>query len=329
MRTLICRLCTGIILASCLSGAAAAADKPVILRFPHTQVTEHPYHIALLKMAESVKQKTNGRIQIQVFPASQLGNDPAILEGMAMGSMDFGIMGGAWLATWHPPLAIFDANYVFKSLDHMYRFAATPVAQEMYEASRTKRGIRVLDTWYFGTRQLTTRNKPIQTPDDLKGVKIRAVNNPLSLANARAMGANATPMAFPEVYMGLSQGVVDGQENPLPTIVGNKFYEVQKYLNLTSHCIQATFVLVSEKSFQSLSAQDRAILEEAARGTRDFYNKLVLDREESDVKFVQEKGMTVIRPDLEPFRAKALKEIPPQFESQWGKGLYERIQQMN
>jgi tripartite ATP-independent transporter DctP family solute receptor len=313
-------------LVSSMSATATAAEK--ILRWPHTQVTDHPYHIALTKVAEIVKQKSDGRIEIQVFPASQLGNDPAVLEGMAMGSIDFGIMGGAWLSTWYPPLAIFDANYVFRSLDHMYKFADTPLAQEMFEASRAKRGIRVLDTWYFGTRQLTTRNKPIRTPDDLKGMKIRAVNNPLSIANARAMGANATPMAFPEVYMGLSQGVMDGQENPLPTIVGNKFYEVQKYLNLTSHCIQATFPLVSEKTFQSLSPKDRAIVQEAVKSARDFYNKMMLEREESDQKFVQEKGMTVITPDLEAFRAKALKEIPPQFEAQWGKGLYEKIQQM-
>jgi TRAP-type C4-dicarboxylate transport system substrate-binding protein len=127
--------------------------------------------------------------------------------------------------------------------------------------------------------------------------------------------------------MGLSQGVMDGQENPLPTIVGNKFFEVQKFLNLTEHSVQATFPLISEKAFQSLSPNDRTILQETVKGMRNAYNKMVLDREESDLRFLKERGMTVVTADVEVFRAKALKEIPPQFEAQWGKGLYERIQQ--
>lgn len=308
-----------------LLGPALAAEK--VLRFPHTQTTDHPYQIGLLKVADVIKQKTNGRIEIKLFPGSQLGNDPDILEQMSMGSVDFGIMGGAWLGTWHAPFGIFDAGYVFENLEQMYKFADTAAAQEMFNALRAKRGIRILDTWYFGTRQLTT-NKSVRTPDDLKGVKIRAVNNPLSIATVRALGANATPMAFPEVYMGLSQGIMDGQENPLPTIVGNKFYEVQKFLILTGHQIQATFVLMSEKTFQSLSPQDQAIVQDTVKSTRSFYNNLMLEQEMSYLKFVQDKGVKVVTPDLEPFRAKALKELPPQFDSQWGKGLYEKIRQM-
>jgi tripartite ATP-independent transporter DctP family solute receptor len=316
-----------VFLASLSLPLSAHAGSSVVLRWPHSQPPDHPYHIALNKVAEVVREKTEGRVQIQIYPAGQLGNDPAILEGMAMGTLEMGIMGGALLSPWYPPISVFDANYVFSSLDHMYKFTETPIAQEMFDALRNRRGIRVLDTWYYGTRQVTTKNKPVKTPDDLKGLKIRVPNTPLTIANVRAMGANATPMAFTEVYMGLSQGVMDGQENPLPTIVGNKFFEVQKFLNLTEHSVQATFPLISEKAFQSLSPNDRTILQETVKGMRNAYNKMVLDREESDLRFLKERGMTVVTADVEVFRAKALKEIPPQFEAQWGKGLYERIQQ--
>ena len=105
----------------------------------------------------------------------------------------------------------------------MYKFNETPLAKEMFNALKTRRNIRILDTWYYGTRQLTTKNKPVKTPDDMKGLKIRVPNAPLTVANMKAMGGNPTPMAFTEVYLSLSQGIVDGQENPLPTIVGNKF----------------------------------------------------------------------------------------------------------
>lgn len=320
---------SGVFVIVCLLFAAtASAGSPLLLRWPHSQPTDHPYHIALTRVAEMVGQKTDGRVQVQVYPASQLGNDPAVLEGMAMGTIEMGIMGGALLSPWYAPISIFDANYAFTSLDHMYKFADASLAQEMFDALRSRRGIRVLDVWYYGTRQLTTKNKAIKTPDDLRGMKIRVPNTPLTIANIRAMGANATPMAFTEVYMGLSQGVMDGQENPLPTIVGNKFFEVQKFVNMTHHSIQATFPLISERAFQSLSAADRSVLQDAIKATRSNYNKLLLDREEADLKFLKDRGMTVVTPDLDLFRSKALKELPPQFEGQWGKGLYEKVQQL-
>jgi tripartite ATP-independent transporter DctP family solute receptor len=320
---------TGLVLALCLLlGPLAATAGTTTLRWPHSQPTDHPYHKALTQIADSLKQKTDGRVQVQVYPAGQLGNDPAVLEGMAMGTIEMGIMGGALLSPWYPAISVFDANYVFRSLDHVYKFTDSPAAQEMFDGLRSRRGIRVLDTWYYGTRQLTTKHKAIKTPDDLRGMKIRVPNTPLTIANIRAMGANATPMAFSEVYMGLSQGVMDGQENPLPTIVGNKFFEVQKNLNLTQHSIQATFPLISERVFQALSAADRAAVQDAVKGMRAAYNKMLLDREAADLAFLKERGMSIVTPDLEAFQAKAAKEIPGQFESQWGKGLYEKIQQM-
>lgn len=320
---------TGLVLTiSLLLAPVASAAGPTILRWPHSQPTDHPYHTALTKIADTVKQKTDGRVQIQVYPAGQLGNDPAVLEGMAMGTIEMGLMGGALLSPWYPAISVFDANYVFSSLEHMYKFTDSSAAQEMFDGLKGRRGIRVLDTWYYGTRQLTTKNKPVKTPDDLRGMKIRVPNTPLTIANIRAMGANATPMAFSEVYMGLSQGVMDGQENPLPTIVGNKFFEVQKNLNLTQHSIQATFPLISERVFQALSAADRTAVQDAVKGMRAAYNKMLLDREAADLTFLKDRGMAVVTPDLEAFRTKAAKEIPGQFEGQWGKGLYEKIQQM-
>jgi TRAP-type C4-dicarboxylate transport system substrate-binding protein len=169
-----------------------------------------------------------------------------------------------------------------------------------------------------------TANKPVNKPEDVKGLKLRVPEVPLYLEMARAWGANPTPMAFAELYLALKQGTVDAQENPIPTINSGKFYEVQKYLILTGHIMVPQFHAISDKLWKSLSPGDQKILQDAVDEGIAFSNDLLIKQEQSLVDEFKKKGMTVITPDVEAFRKVSMTAIP-KLEEKWGKGLYEKI----
>jgi tripartite ATP-independent transporter DctP family solute receptor len=205
----------------------------------------------------------------------------------------------------------------------MFKVLSGPIGEEIRNRLITKRDIRVLGIGYLGARHLTA-NKPIYKPEDLKGLKIRIPNIPLRKASFIAWNAAPTPMAFSEVYLALKQGVVDGQENPLPQIIAAKFYEVQKYLILTGHALNPEILLISEKKFQNLSEEYRNILLEGAKifeeTSFEEYNTLKYELLEK----LLDEGMIVMKPNIEEFR-EAVKDIPYQFEEEWGEGLYEKV----
>jgi len=227
------------------------------------------------------------------------------------------------LSRLEPAWGLIAGQYVFKDAESMFKVLSGPIGEEIRNRLITKRNIRVLGIGYLGARHLTA-NKPIYRPEDLKGLKIRIPNIPLRKASFNAWNAAPTPMAFSEVYLALKQGVVDGQENPLPQIIAAKFYEVQKYLILTGHALNPEILLISEKKFQSLPEEYRNILLEGANVFKETsfeeYNTLKYELLEK----LLDEGMIVMKPDIEAFR-EAVKDVPYQFEEEWGEGLYEKV----
>lgn len=205
----------------------------------------------------------------------------------------------------------------------MFKVINGPIGDEIKNRLLAKRGIRTLGVSYVGERHLTA-NKAIRRPKDLKGLKIRIPNIPLRKASFMALGASPTPMAFSELYLALQQKVVDGQENPLAQIVSMKFYEVQKYLMLTGHALNAEILLINEKKFQSLPENFRNILVKGAKVFEDTQWKEYERLKTAYLETLSQKGMTVVEPDIEAFR-KAVKDVPYQFEKEWGEGLYDKI----
>ncbi|WHH59072.1 sialic acid TRAP transporter substrate-binding protein SiaP [Petroclostridium sp. X23] len=302
-----------------------AADKVVTYKLAHVYAPDHPFSKGMDKLAETVKTKSNGKLVINHYPAAQLGSEKDIADGIVNGIVDMAIIGPGELGKRFKPILVFDAPYVFRDVDHMQKVTTGDVGNELWEKMASETGIRELAALYYGTRYVTTSKVPIKTPADLKGLKLRAPDQPLSVANAKAMGANPTPMALSEVYLALQQGVVDGQENPIPTIASQKFNEVQKYINLTGHVVQVTPIVMSEKKLKELPDDLKQILMDAVKEIAPTINQEIADNEKATLEEFKKGGMEVIESDVEAFRT-ATASVIKEFESTWGQGLFEKIQ---
>ena len=326
-RTLRIRLILGflciVIIIGLLGGGIFAEQNVVTLRLGHIFPITHPIQKAALAMADYVKETSDGKLIIDVHPQGALGAGNTLVENISLGTVDIGTGGPGLLSRLEPAWGLIAGQYIFKDAESMFKVLDGPIGDEIRDRLISKRDIRVLAIGYIGARHLTA-NIPIYEPEDLKGLKIRIPNIPLRNASFIAWDASPTPMAFAEVYLALRQGVVDGQENPLPQIIAAKFYEVQKYLILTGHALNPEILLINEKKYQSLSEEYRNVLLEGAKifeeTSFEEYNTLKYELLEQ----LLDEGMIVMKPNIEEFR-EAVKDIPYQFEEEWGEGLYEKV----
>ena len=305
--------------------AAAPAWAQTKLKFAHVYEVSEPYHTAALWAAEEIKKRTNDRYEIQVFPASQLGKESDINQGLTLGTVDIIYTGQAFAARTYPPLAIGGAPFMFRDLDHWKAYAKSDLLKELEEAYYKKGGNKPLAVTYYGVRH-TTANKPIVKPEDMKGMKLRVPDAPLYVMYPKVVGANATPIAFAEVYLALQSKTVDGQENPLPTIEAKKFYEVQSHINLTGHITEMLLTIVSGQTWAKLSDADKKIFETvfteaAARATAEIEAAEIRLADE----FVTKYHKTVIKSDRVAF-AKAFQSFLNGPDATWDKATYDRLQ---
>src|SRR6185369_16548043 len=226
--------------------------------------TSEPYHTQALWAAEEVKKRTNGRIQIEVFPASTLGKETDINQALSLGTVDIIYTGMAFAGREYPPMSIASGPFIFRDYPHWQHFREGPVFREVAGGYEKKTGHHIVGYTYYGQRHLTA-NKMVQKPEDMKGMKLRVPDAPLFVMFPRAVGANPTPIAFAEVYLALQNGTVDAQENPLPTIDAKKFYEVQKYIILTGHITDGLVTIVGAPAWAKLAPPDRKIFEEVLK----------------------------------------------------------------
>ena len=315
------------------AGAAAAAGLacPAILRAQATTIrwgeslaTSHPQVQMAERIAKDVKEKSGGRIDIQVFPNSQLGSGKDMIEAVSAGALQMTTDGAGALGAFLPQLSVIEAPYLWRDAAHLAKAAGTPLFAKLNDDLIAKRNMRMLNITYYGKRHLTS-NKPVRTPADMVGFKLRVPPVDTFRAMAEAWGARATPIAFGELYLALSQGAVDGQENPLPTIQSGKFFEVQKVLVLTEHIITPRMVIVNEAFWKGLPNADRDLLQAALASAAAWQDKELLSQESTLVGTFKTAGMTVIEPDLAAWRKPVLDAVPKQFAEKWGKGTFESL----
>jgi tripartite ATP-independent transporter DctP family solute receptor len=320
-----------------LSGAAAfgtaallprQARAASVLRWAENQAPSHPAAQMIERAAKEVKEKSGGRIEIQGFPGGQMGGSRDVVEAVSSGALDMTTEGAALLGQFVPQLSIIEAPYIWRDAEHMARALKSPLLEELNKLLVERRGMRMIGVTYYGKRHLTTGNKAVRTVDDMKGFKLRVPEVDTFRAMAEAWGARATPLNFNELYLSLSQGAVDGQENPLPTIASGKLNEVQKYLVLTGHIITPRLVIVNERAWTALPEADRAIVRSAIESAAAWQDKEIASQEMSLVETFIKGGMQVIEPDLESFRRPVLATVPGKFEAKWGKGLWDRVQSL-
>lgn len=293
------------------------------LRFAHVYDPDHPVEIC--GVPEVNEQLDGTGVRISSYPAGQLGDEQELLEQVQAGSLDMAIAGPSFLGVWEENAELFDAAYLFTDADHMEETVNGEIGQEIFGEMKDEYGLDVLSTWYYGTRHATAAHE-VHTADDFAGQAFRVPEAPLYQALADVLGASATSMALGEVYLGLQQGTIDAQENPIPTIASYNFTEVQDYLNLTHHMVQGVMVTGSEAALSVLDDGQLEALREAMQEGAAATRECVEEEEESYIQEWQESGDIIVNDDvdLDHFRDRAADVIPEQFV--WG-DLYLEIQE--
>jgi TRAP-type transport system periplasmic protein len=320
----------GIMLGAAAAGVGIAMPtvlraQATVIRWGELLAATHPQVQMLERIAKDVKEKSSGRIDIQSFPNGQLGTGKDMIEAVSAGALQFTTDGAGALGAFLPQLSLIEAPYLWRDAAHLAKVKDTPIFAKMNEELAAKRGMRMLNVTYYGKRHLTTGSKQVRTPADMVGFKLRVPPVDVFQAMADAWGARATPIAFPELYLALSQGAVDGQENPLPTIQSGKFFEVQKFLVLTEHIITPRMIIVNDAFWKGLPAADRALLQAAFDAGTAWQNTELLSQEASLVATLKNAGMTVIEPNLDDWRKPVLATVPAKFEGRWGQGSFEAL----
>lgn len=295
------------------------------LRWATVLSTNHPMAQMMERVAKQVRDDTGGSLEIQTFPAGQLGSSRDVIESTSTGAIQLVDEGAAQFGQFVAQFSILEAPYIWRDPQHVRRVLASPILDEMNAMLVAKRAMRVIGATYYGKRHVTAGSKAIHSVDDMKGFKLRIPEVDTFRAMAEAWGARPTPLNIGELYLALSQGAVDGQENPLPTIQSNKFYEVQKYLVMTGHIITPRLIVVNEPAWQALTAKERQVLKSAMDTHGQTQDNDILAAESKLVDTFKSGGMNVIEPDVQSFRKPVLSTLPAKFESKWGKGLWERI----
>ena len=288
-----------------------SAPQKVVLKLGTETAASHPETKGSQKLADIVKEKSKGTLEIQVFDSAKIGSMKERTEGMRLGTVDISTSSVGFLASYIPVLGVFDLPYIYKDKAHEFRVFDGEIGKEIDKKMQEK-GFRVVCYFDMGSRQITNNKQPINTLADIKGMKIRVPQTEASIEGFKALGAAPTPMAFSEVYMALQQKVVDGQENPLSVIVSAKFNEVQKYMSLTNHQLFIQVLSISEKTWKKLSPEHQKILMEAAKEAQAYEREIAAKEETELVKTLKDKGMEINEvKDVNPFAeaAKPLREI--------------------
>ncbi len=316
-------LAAGLTVAAAMSAPAMAQDTQT-LKFAHVYETSEPYHKWAVWAGEELAKRTDNRWTMEVFPASSLGKETDINEGLGLGTVDVIYTGQLFAGRDYGDLAIGGSPYMFRDFDHWQAYRGSDLFQELAKGYEGKTGNEVISLTYYGQRHVTSKN-PILKPEDMSGLKIRVPDAPLYKMFPEAVGANPTPIAFAEVYLALQQGVADAQENPLPTIQAKKFYEPNPHINLTGHITDALLTIIGGPAKGKLSAEDldtlRAILKEAA----DKCTQDIVKSEQDLVAWFKGEGVNVHEVDRTPFREATVK-LHNGPAATWSQETYDKLQ---
>ncbi|HEX5287017.1 MAG TPA: sialic acid TRAP transporter substrate-binding protein SiaP [Polaromonas sp.] len=291
------------------SGLATAQTK---LKWAHVYETSEPFHKWSVWAGEEIKKRTNGKYEVQVFPASTLGKESDINQGLTLGTIDIILTGASFAGNTYKPLAVTYFPFIFRDADHLLKYAKSDVFKELSKGYDDKSGNHITALNYYGARHVTSSAaKPVTKPEDMKGLKIRVPDAPAYMAFPKALGANATPIAFAEVYLALQNGTVDAQENPLPTIEAKKFFEVQKNISLTGHIIDSLLTVTSGQLWSKLSADEKKIFSDVMQEAAEKTGREIIASEIRLTEEFKKRGNNVITVDKNAFREAVLKNTKP------------------
>lgn len=297
-------------------------DKVLELKLGHIQAESDFWHDGAKKFKEEVETKSNGKIKVTIYPNSTLGGDRDMAEGLQIGTVDFALIAGV-LGNFEKSIQLLELPYLFDNEEQFAKVVHGDVGKEIAGRVLKSSSIRILNFWDRGPRQVTS-NKPINSLEDIQGLKIRLPEIKAMVATWTAMGASPTTMAWNEVYTGLQQNVIEAQENPIPFIYSGKIHEVQKYIAMTNHKYEYVTLAMSEMTYEKLTPEQAKIINDAAQVATDFENNLVREKTNEIIETMKKAGIQITTPDIAEFSA-AAKEAHEDYAKTVDLDLYNKI----
>ena len=295
--------------------AAPESGETVELRLSHTNPASSAFGVASEEFAKLLSEKTDGRYHITVYNDGQLGDERDSIEAVQLGNLDFAVVNVSVLANFVPQLSVFDLPYLIQSTDHADKVFKGEIGDQMMEWI-SGIGVKGLGVWESGFRNLTNSTRPVNSMEDVAGLRIRVMENELHQKLWIALGADAVPMAWGEAYTAMQQGALDGQENPLTVILSNNVQEVNQYLAMTEHVYSMVVPIMSQQLWDSMTAEDQAILEEVMAEMMDKEREITRQQNDEALGQLMDAGMEVTYPDKSAF-IEATKEIREEYGAEY------------
>ena len=294
-------LATCICLGACSPGSELEPDDRIILRAGHSTNVDEPYHLGLMEMARIVHEASDGRVEIRIYPSMQLGGEKAMIEGLLLGALDIVVTANGSVTNFAPGMGVLDLPFLFRSREHMYSVLDGEVGEQLAQRLQA-RGFHLLAFYEAGVRHIMTADKPVNSINDLEGLKMRTMPVPAHIASFNAYGANAVAVDYGELYGGLQTGLVDGAEAANTNYSNKKFYEVAPHWAQLGWVMLTADLLMSDKRFQSLPPDVQQILADAARRSAHYERRLYAASDNSLLETLKGQGVSVTYPDPAPFR---------------------------
>lgn len=320
-----------LIFTACASDLEIATDEDsgttnrdvLTLKLGHQTPESTNYHEMSLKFQELVAEKSEGKVEIDIYPARQLGADRELLEAMQFGNLDFGVISSPPISGFTPDFMVLDLPFFFEDWHHVERFLDSDVHDELL-ATTDSAGLKTFSLMARGYRHVTTSDRPIEKPEDLKGLDLRVIETPVYVQSYEALGANAQAMSWPDAYTALEQGAMDGQENTMDIIYDERVYDVNQYVSKTGVSFTFAALMASKDNFEALPGDVQSIIVEAAQEAADYINPVNREKEESYEKLLEEEGMTINEVDRKPFK-EHVQHIYNDFTKEHGNTFYDGI----
>jgi tripartite ATP-independent transporter DctP family solute receptor len=316
-----CSILFLILLFAIASFSVCAAPKQIVIKAAHSMPTTYHYHDGMVRFAQVVEKLSKGSMKVEIYPAGQLGEERVTMEQLKMGAIPIVLTGIS--DVYAPRTGVFILPFLFKDSAHTDRVLNGPIGQEVY-GDLLKHNMKMLSVWENGFRQISNNRRPINSVEDLKGLKIRVPESPVWLSTMKAFNANPIPMPFAETATALAQGLVDGQENALLHMLANKTYEVQKYIAVVNYMYGPAPLLANVQWFNSLTKRQQKILLKAADEGNKHMRAVCRQREKDAIALFKKAGIGITYPDLKGFREKA-KQVHEEFADKFGAKLIKKI----
>lgn len=301
------------------------SDGPHTFQVGHVVTTDHSYHLALEKFAEEVDKKSDGQLKIEIFPSSQLGNERDLVEGLTMGTIDMALSNSGNLASFIDSYQVFDLPFLFRDNEHAHKVLDGEIGQDALN-SLEEIGVKGLANWENGFFSTWNSKHPIEKPEDFKGLKIRANDNPIHLASYDALDASAITMGWSEVYTAIQNGTVDGVSVSIPSMYTAKIQEVAPYISTSSEFYVTVILMINQKMFDKLPEELQEILVETAQEVTEYQREINGEMEKEFIEDLVEQGFEVTHPDKKAMKDASWQPVYDEFAEDLGKDIIESIQ---